>query len=140
MGQREYTKACGCSIDQLDISATSWGVPWARRILPNSDTCSRNKIHALQVVEACTIGHQGDTKASGVFQWPVGYYRDQLAIPTSVNPLGVPIRPIYFYRCIPLIGLVLWIFPKAGTFASAMPGDSPGHNCTVLGILWGTIV
>ena len=22
---------------------------------------------------------------------------------TSVNPLGVPIRPIYFYRCIPLM-------------------------------------
>ena len=59
---------------------------------------------------------------------------------TSVNPPGVPIRPIYFYRCIPIIGLVLWIFPKAGTFASAMLGDSPGHNCTVLGILQGTIV
>ena len=96
-------------------------------MLPNSDICSRNKIHALQVVKAYTIGHQGDTKASGVFQWPIGYYRDWLGVPEArgmfqnldtctrniivqlpVNMLLVSTTDLYYQSLLPIYKLPVY--------------------------------
>ena len=47
-------------------------------MFPNLDTCTRNKIHALQALAAFNVGHREYTKASGVpvtgwtLQGPVG--------------------------------------------------------------------
>ena len=47
----------------------------------NSDTSSRNKINALQALEAFTIDHPQYTKTSGVFQGPVGCSIGQRYVP-----------------------------------------------------------
>ena len=70
-----------CTVDHREYPRASWvfhslvrycsdwlGVLQAGAMFPNLDTCTRNVIHALQALQAFTIGHQEFTNASGVFQ------------------------------------------------------------------------